>query len=85
MNFFGIGFPELVFILIVALLVMGPNRMVGAARTFGKYMRELQRAASEVPRLLSLEGEGENQTPSPQRQQIPKQQAGERENPDSGA
>ena len=57
MNFFGIGTLELVFILVVALLVLGPIKMVDTARTLGKYLRELQRAASEVPKLLSLDEE----------------------------
>ena len=57
MNFFGIGAMELVFVLVIALLVLGPNKMVETARTLGKYFRELQRAASEVPKLLSLEEE----------------------------
>jgi len=57
MNFFGIGAVELVFVLVVALLVLGPNRMVETARTLGKYVRELQRAASELPKLLSLDEE----------------------------
>ena len=57
MNFFGIGPLELIFVLVLALLVLGPNRMVDAARTLGKYVRELQRATSELPRLISLDDE----------------------------
>ena len=68
MDFFGIGPLELVFILVVALVVLGPNRMIDAARTLGKYVKELQRATSEVPRLLSLD---EEPSPSlPPRQSI---------------
>ena len=57
MNFFGIGAVELVFVLVVALLILGPNKMVETARTLGKYVRELQRAASELPKLLNLDEE----------------------------
>ena len=57
MNFFGIGPLELIFVLVLALLVLGPNRMVDAARTLGKYVREFQRATSEIPRLISLDDE----------------------------
>ena len=72
MNFFGIGFFELVMVLVVALLVLGPNRMMEAARTLGKYMRELQRASAELPRLLSLDEEPPK-APPVQRQQIPEE------------
>lgn len=54
MNLFGIGTVELLFIIVVTLLVLGPNRMVEMARTLGKYFREFQRTTAEVPRLLSI-------------------------------
>jgi len=57
MNFFGIGTVEMVFVLVVALLVLGPNKMVETARTLGKYVRGLQHAASDLPKLLSLDEE----------------------------
>ncbi|MBI4200115.1 MAG: twin-arginine translocase TatA/TatE family subunit [Chloroflexi bacterium] len=63
MNLFGMGPLELVFVLVVALLVLGPNRMVEAARTLGRQVRTLQRAASEIPRLLSLEEPPEAEPP----------------------
>ena len=73
MNIFGIGFGELLFILVVALLVLGPGRMVELARNLGRQLRELQRAASEVPRLFSLDEE----PPPVQRQQTPEGQSQE--------
>ena len=54
MNLFGIGTVELLFIIVVTLLVLGPNRMVEMAHTLGKYFREFQRTTAEVPRLLSI-------------------------------
>ena len=72
MNFMGMGVLELGAILVVALLVLGPNRMVEVARTIGKYMRELQRATAELPRLFSLD-DVQPKTPPPQRQQLPDQ------------
>ncbi len=44
MNLFGVGNLELVWILVIALIVLGPARMVDAAKTAGKYWREAQRA-----------------------------------------
>ena len=57
MDFFDIGPSELLFVIVIALLVLGPNQMVDAARKLGKYVRDLQRAASEVPRMISLDEE----------------------------
>ena len=42
MNLFGIGNMELLWVLIVALIVLGPARMVDAAKTAGKFWREAQ-------------------------------------------
>ena len=63
MDFFGVGPLELFFVILVALLVLGPNRMVEVARTLGKYVREFQRASSEVPRLLSLDDDSKPSLP----------------------
>ncbi len=41
---FGIGTPELLVILLVALIVLGPKRLPGVARAIGRGMRELRRA-----------------------------------------
>ncbi len=40
---FGIGFSELVLILIVALVVVGPERLPGLARQLGTIVRDLRR------------------------------------------
>ena len=51
MNLFGIGNLELLWVLIIALVVLGPGRMVEAARTAGKFWREAQhvlRAATDA-------------------------------------
>jgi len=43
---FGIGTPELLVILVVALIVLGPQRMPEIARALGKGLAELRRATS---------------------------------------
>ena len=48
MNFMGIGALELFAILVVALIFLGPNRMVDAARTLGKTLQEFRRTTSEL-------------------------------------
>ena len=48
MNIFGVGNMELIVVLLVALLVLGPARMVDAARSFGRYWNEAQRTIRSV-------------------------------------
>ncbi len=74
MDFFGIGFQEVVVVLVIALLVLGPAKMTDVAKTMGKVVRDLRRASSEVPKLLSMEEDDKpQQPPAPPRQQIPDQ------------
>ncbi|MBM3126378.1 MAG: hypothetical protein FJZ87_15135 [Chloroflexi bacterium] len=41
MEILGIGFNELVFIIIIALIVLGPKDMQKAGRTIGRWMRSI--------------------------------------------
>jgi len=50
---FGLGFGEIVIILLVALLVLGPSKLPKLARQLGRGMREFRRAASEFQATLS--------------------------------
>ncbi|HET9201138.1 MAG TPA: Sec-independent protein translocase protein TatB [Dehalococcoidia bacterium] len=58
MQFFGIGLFELVMIMVVALLVVGPDRLPQTAREIGKVVRELRRYAFNVREEIK-EGFGE--------------------------
>jgi sec-independent protein translocase protein TatB len=58
MQFFGIGLFELAMIMIVALLVVGPDRLPQTAREIGKVVRTLRRYAFSVQQEIK-EGFGE--------------------------
>jgi TatA/E family protein of Tat protein translocase len=52
---FGIGPMELVLILVVALLVLGPKRMPELARTLGRGLGEFRKASNELRQSLALD------------------------------
>ena len=45
---FGVGPEELVLILIIALIVLGPERMPKVARDFGRVIGDLRRTSDEL-------------------------------------
>ena len=61
-----LGFPELLFILVLALLIFGPKRLPEVGRTIGKGMAQFRRATSDLKRTIeseiSLEEEPRRQT-----------------------
>ena len=46
MEIFGIGASELIFILLIALIVLGPRDMQKAGRTIGRWLNQLVRSDS---------------------------------------
>src|SRR5262252_8600158 len=47
---FGIGMPELLVIMAVALIVLGPKRLPDVARALGKALAEFRRVTEDVNR-----------------------------------
>ena len=41
MEVLGVGLPELAFIVLIALILLGPKDMVAAGRTLGRMLRKL--------------------------------------------
>ena len=59
MDFFGIGTGEVLMVLLVALLVFGPGRIVEIGRTLGKMMNTLKKASFDLTSQVTKELEGE--------------------------
>ena len=58
MDLFGIGLLELLVVLVVALMVLGPRKTVHMARSAGKMLGEVRRAMGDLSRAIDEE-EGE--------------------------
>jgi sec-independent protein translocase protein TatB len=74
--FGSIGMTELIVIFVVALLVIGPNRLPDLARTIGKAFGDFKRATSGLQDSLSLddddfgiEADGEEKTAETEKEQ----------------
>lgn len=54
-SIFGIGIPELVVVLLLAGLIMGPQRIRQVALTLGRITGQLQKVSREFTRQLNAE------------------------------
>ena len=54
---FGIGMPELLIILAVALVVIGPSKLPDLARALGKGMAEFKRATQDLKNSMNMDEE----------------------------
>ncbi len=52
---FGIGMPELIIILVIALIVIGPQKLPDIARSLGKGLAEFKRASEDFRHNISEE------------------------------
>ncbi len=56
---FGIGTTEILIVLVIALLLLGPKEIPKIARTIGRGMRELERAKDELKQTIEFEADKE--------------------------
>ncbi|VEN72919.1 Sec-independent protein translocase protein TatA / Sec-independent protein translocase protein TatB [Candidatus Desulfarcum epimagneticum] len=54
---FGIGMPEMIMILVIALIVIGPKKLPDLAKSLGRAMGEFKRATSDLKASIDLEGD----------------------------
>ena len=52
---FGIGLPELIIIMVIALIVIGPSKLPDLAKALGKGMAEFRKATQEIKNSLDLD------------------------------
>ena len=68
MNFLGMGPLEVLVIALIAFILLGPQRMVDAARLMGKATKEVRRMTDELPKIVLDEEQdqppGASSTPS---------------------
>ncbi len=54
---FGIGMPEMILILAVALIVIGPKKLPDLAKSLGKAMGEFKKATSDLKESMQIDTE----------------------------
>ena len=59
-----LGFPEVVFILVLALLIFGPKRLPEVGKTIGKGMAQFRRATTDLKRTIESEIALADETPA---------------------
>ena len=62
---FNIGPGELILILIIALVVLGPGKLPDVASSLGKSVREFRKAATDVTEAGKLDAGASTSTTSP--------------------
>ena len=65
---FGIGMPELIIIMVIALIVIGPHKLPDLARSLGKGLAEFKKASEDFQRNIREEAQRSDEKAEPPQQ-----------------
>jgi len=60
----AIGPPELIIILVIALLILGPGKLPDVGAALGRSIREFRRASSDIQDATRVDAPPADRTPS---------------------
>jgi sec-independent protein translocase protein TatA len=63
MGFFGIGLGELLFIIIIALIFVGPGKIAEIGKTLGKTVRAIRKTGTDFTSAVTRELDAEEKIP----------------------
>jgi len=74
---FGIGMPEMIIILVIALIVIGPHKLPDLAKSLGKGLAEFKKASEDFQKNVQEES---RKTEEEKKETPPQVQAAHTEN-----
>ena len=65
MNFFGIGGMELLVVVFLAFIILGPRQLTSVAKGLGRMIRELRNATTQFSHLMDEDDDEVGKRPPP--------------------
>ena len=66
---FGLGLPEILLILLIALLIFGAAKLPEIGRSMGKALSEFKKGMHDIPEKREGEGEEKKEEPGPEKKE----------------